>query len=283
MGGRRLIAMMAAVAAAAVPLHLRAQSDPWAAVRRPSPGTSQPIGSAAAGCLAGAAMLPPQGIGYQVLRLERNRFYGHPSTIAFVRRLAAAAAKRHLGVLLIGDMAQPRGGPMPSGHGSHQTGLDVDIWLELPKAPLSAAELARPQSISMVKGRRVDRTVWGSPQARLLELAARSPGVDRIFVNPAIKAELCHSAGKDRAWLAKLRPWWGHDEHFHVRMACPADDPACVPQRPVPEGDGCGWELYSWLVKPTLPIPADRPNHRHPVLPAACKAVLDGRAVAASR
>src|SRR6516165_2279694 len=31
--------------------------------------------------------------------------------------------------LLVGDISQPRGGPMITGHDSHQVGLDADIWL----------------------------------------------------------------------------------------------------------------------------------------------------------
>ena len=69
----------------------------------------------------------------------------------------------------------------------------------------------------------------------------------RIFVNAAIKKAMCREAGSDRDWLAKVRPWWGHAEHFHVRIACPPDSPECKPQPPVPAGDGCGHELDYWF------------------------------------
>ena len=274
--------LLAAILAVAGPAALCAQPDPWAAVRVPTAGPPQVLGSYAAGCLAGAVALPARGRGYQVLRPQRNRFYGHPATIAFVRRLAAEAAQRSLGIVLVADMAQPRGGPMPAGHGSHQIGLDVDIWLRLPKAPLSAAQLADPREGSMGAGRQGDRRVWGPAQARLIRLAAEAPGIDRIFVNPAIKAELCRSAGSDRAWLEKVRPWWGHDEHFHVRLRCPPGQTGCVPQKPVPPGDGCGWEVRSWLRQAAVVIPSNRPNSRHPVLPAACEAVLEQPTVMAA-
>lgn len=251
-------------------------ADPWAAVRQPVSGGVQSLGSPAAGCIAGAVALPADGIGYQVLRVERNRFWAHPRTVAFVEELGRRAKGEGIGPLLIGDLSQPRGGPMAYGHGSHQNGLDVDIWFRLPAAPLTEGERARPQPISMVRGTSVDARSWRPEHLRMLELAASAPEVDRIFVNPAIKVAACAQARGNRAWLAKLRPWWGHDEHFHVRLTCAADEPGCVPQAAVPDGDGCGAELASWNAKPTLlPESAkDRPNHRRPVLPAACAALL---------
>ena len=247
---------------------------PWSQVQAPAPGPAAAIGSAAAGCVAGAVELPQQGPGWQVLRPQRNRFWGHPATIGLIERLGRRAAGETLGILLIGDIGQPRGGPMSSGHASHQNGLDVDIWFRLPARPLDAGELADPSEVAVVTKAGLDRRRWTPAHARLVELVARSPEVDRLFVNPPIKAELCRTAGPDRAWLAKVRPWWGHEEHFHIRLSCPAGNEACTPQPPVPEGDGCGAELQSWLAKPTLPSPPDRPNLRNPTLPAACAAVL---------
>ena len=249
--------------------------DPWADVRVPSSGNVTVFGAPSAGCISGAQALPLEGEGYQVLRLERNRYYGHPATIAFVERLAREAHRRNLGEVLVGDMGQPRGGPMPAGHASHQNGLDVDIWLRLDTSPLAAEERAHPLEVSMVKAQGVDHAHWTSAQARLIEIAARDSAIDRILVNPAIKAELCNAASEtDRAWLSKLRPWWGHDGHMHIRLACPPGQVSCVQQKPVPSGDGCGGELYSWLSKASIPVPDNLPNFRHPVLPAQCSGVL---------
>lgn len=252
-------------------------AEVWSRIDLPVAGAAQSIGTPAAGCISGAIALPADGEGYQVLRPQRNRFWAHPRTVAFIQDLARASGKAGTAPLLIGDLSQPRGGPMAYGHGSHQNGLDVDIWFRLAARPLSPDELAQPIPVSMVKGTRIDSKAWSARQFTVLELAARAADVDRIFVNPAIKAEACRAARGDRAWLAKLRPWWGHDEHFHVRLACTPGDIGCTPQKPVPDGDGCGAELTSWNARPVL-LPdhaKDKPNQRRPVLPAACARVLD--------
>lgn len=266
-----VVGLAMAVVAASV---AEAADGGWSKVTRPVSGAASAIGSPAAGCLAGGVALAPEGDGYQVLRPSRHRNFGHPRLVAFVRSLADAARAGGLGTVLVADMAQPRGGPMPFGHGSHQTGLDVDIWFRIPSQPLGPEEIEAPQGISMVKGLGVDPARWTPAQGRLLQLAARSPEVDRIFVNPAIKHHLCATTTGDRAWLTKLRPWWGHDEHFHIRLACSADDDNCESQKPVPDGDGCGAELESWFPKANVPVPSNKPHHQSRLLPAACAGVL---------
>jgi penicillin-insensitive murein endopeptidase len=174
-------------------------------------------------------------------------------------------------------MAQPRGGPLPYGHASHQTGIDVDIWFTLgarrPLPPAARETLDLP-SMLLANYRQIDPKRFGARQVELLRLAAGDPEVDRIFVNAVIKNALCRAyAGTDRTWLGRLRPWFGHDDHFHVRLKCPADSPQCEEQRPVPEGDGCGAELASWMRHLPPPPPETSPV-RHPVLPAACRAIL---------
>ncbi len=250
--------------------------EAWAFTVAPAAGQALVIGSAAAGCVRGAEALALDGENYQVLRPSRHRNWGHPSTIRFVRDLSAAAGGVGIAGVLVADMGQPRGGPMPSGHASHQNGLDVDIWFRLAPQHLGRAELEDPTPVEMVKGGDVDPATWTPAQARLVELAARAPEVERIFVNPAIKRAMCRAApaAGDRDWLRKLRPWWGHDEHFHVRLVCPPDSPDCEVQKPIPEGDGCGDELESWLVKPTSPAPPSKPHVQARPLPAACRVVL---------
>ena len=253
--------------------------NPWSRASAPTQGSPAAIGSPAKGCLEGAVTLPPDGPGYQVIRLSRRRYFGLPETVDYVRRLGVAASAAGLPPLYIGDMAQPRGGPLPFGHASHQTGVDVDIWFTLePKPPLTPAareNVALP-SMLLPSWRAVDVKHFGERQVTLLRLAAKDPLVDRIFVNPVIKATLCRRLpATDHAWLGKLRPWFGHDDHFHVRLSCPPDSPECERQAPVPPGDGCDATLASWVRDQRPPNPgAPPPPRKMPSLPAQCRAVL---------
>jgi penicillin-insensitive murein endopeptidase len=255
--------------------------NPWGEVKAPSAGEAEAIGGYAAGCVAGAVALPLTGGGFQVMRPSRNRFYGHPTLVAFVERLAARAERQGLGRLLIGDLSQPRGGPAAFGHASHQSGLDVDVWFRLlPKqaAPLRPEQTEQMAMESVVRAAdgTLDKQRWDRRYTDLLRLAASAPEVDRIFVNPVIKRALCQ-AGERGDWLGKLRPWWGHDQHFHVRLTCPADSPGCEPQKAIPAGDGCDEDLDGWVreiqlaAKRPKPTPPDRSKTR---LPLACDTVL---------
>jgi penicillin-insensitive murein DD-endopeptidase len=182
------------------------------------------IGSYAKGCLAGAVALPLDGPNWQVMRLSRNRNWGHPVLIDYIKKLSADAARDGWPGLLVGDLAQPRGGPMLTGHASHQIGLDGDIWLiPMPDYQLSVEEREKKSAVSMLMTGRlaVDQSKWTDLQPRVLKRAASYPEVARIFVSAAIKQQLCQTAGSDRAWLRKIRPWYGHDAHFHVRLECP--------------------------------------------------------------
>lgn len=262
-----------------------ASAEPqWWQVDQPVAERAQVFGKHARGCLAGAEALAADGAGFQVLRPSRNRFYGHPELIDFVRSFARTVERQGWAGLLVGDIAQPRGGPMRSGHASHQTGLDVDIWFRpAPKRPLSRDERESLSAVSMLGsgGRAVDGR-WSEREVALLRTAAGDPRVARIFVNPAIKQRLCRSVGGERGWLQKIRPWWGHDSHFHVRLHCPAGDRTCTDQTSPPPGDGCGGDLAWWFSDDAKRIAAARktrkPSETPPVtladLPAGCASIL---------
>ena len=248
----------------------------WGDVLEPAPGTPQAIGSYTAGCVQGAIPLPSEGRGYQVMRPQRRRFFGHPQLVRYVQELGAATKHAGLGMLLIGDLGQPRGGPMPSGHRSHQNGLDADIWFWLPGDGmiLSVAErdaIGAPSMLAAAGGG-IDAQQWSQRQAEVLRLAAGFEVVARIFINPVIKKALCEQF-PGASWQQKLRPWWGHDDHFHVRLRCPAGQTACQDQDLLPAGDGCGAELAWWFSEEArTPQPPVAPT-KVP-LPAACEAVL---------
>jgi penicillin-insensitive murein DD-endopeptidase len=242
------------------------------------------LGFYAHGCIAGAEGLPINGDNWQVMRLSRNRYWGHPDLVALIKRLAAKARKdAGWPGILVGDMSQPRGGPMFTGHASHQVGLDADIWLTpMPNRQLSRNEREETSAVMMVRTDRldIDPHAWTPTHLAVIRAAALEPSVQRIFVNAAIKKALCREAGSDRAWLSKVQPWWGHDYHFHVRMSCPADSPECTGQPPREPGDGCGKGLDHWFTEAILrPKPSPTPSQPRPGpkmadLPAACRQVL---------
>lgn len=202
----------------------------FGAADEPSAQAPVPHGSYAKGCLAGGAELAITGPGWQAMRLGRNRNWGHPELVAFVARLGDAAQAAGWPGLLVGDLSQPRGGPMLSGHRSHQIGLDADIWMRPGEARVLSYEERRDlSSFSVVAPDRINvSAVWTPAHAKVIRAAAVDPKVARIFVNAAIKRELCASTAGDRSWLRKVRPWWGHDHHFHVRLSCPAGAEGCA-------------------------------------------------------
>lgn len=254
----------------------------FSAIDAPTTSAPAPHGSYAAGCLTGAAQLPETGPRWQAMRLSRNRNWGHPDMIAFIERLSRAAQAAGWAGLYVGDISHPRGGPMVSSHRSHQIGLDADIWLRAPGSlKLSAAEREKISSPSMVAASRLRVSgAWSSAHSRVIEAAAKDQAVARIFVNAAIKRRLCQDRTEDDTdWLRNVRPWWGHDSHFHVRLHCPGTD-SCIAQEPPPEGDGCDTELDWWFTDEALYPPPRAPEDQPPEimmadLPAACQRVLD--------
>jgi penicillin-insensitive murein endopeptidase len=250
----------------------------------PLAGPARSIGFYSTGCLAGGVALPIDGPTWQVMRLSRNRNWGNPKLIDFIERLATNAKKVGWNGLLVGDMSQPRGGPMYTGHASHQIGLDADIWFTpMPDHVQTREEREFTSAVQMVAESKVDvdPNTWTHTRTELLRTAAEDPEVERIFVNAAIKKAVCREAGSDRSWLSKLRPWWGHDYHFHVRLLCPADSPDCKPQPEPAPGEGCGHELDYWfrdaVIHPQPPEVPAKPKPGIPLsaLPAACRQVVN--------
>lgn len=248
--------------------------------RAAAPLDPDPIGFYSHGCLAGGESLPINGPNWQVMRLSRNRNWGHPALIAFLERFApkAAHASGWPGIL-VGDMSQPRGGPMLTGHASHQIGLDADIWLTpMPSRELSRAEREEMSAVEMVREDRldIDPNTWTDSHLAVVRAAAMDPGVQRIFVNAAIKRALCRSAA-GQSWMGKVRPMWGHNYHFHVRMFCPRDSETCKDQDPTPGGDGCDASLAWWFTDEALhPRKSTKvwPPMTMAALPAECRQVL---------
>ena len=248
----------------------------------PAEAQVRSIGFYSHGCLAGAKALPVDGESWQVMRLSRNRFWGHPAMIAFLERFSRKAAADGVWPgILIGDISQPRGGPMLTGHASHQIGLDADVWLTpMPDKTLSGAEREEMSAVDMVRpdGLSVDPAHWSEKQAGVIRAAAEAPEVERIFINPAIKKALCETH-KGEPWMNRVRAYWGHNYHFHIRIKCPAGETACEPQEPLPAGDGCDKSL-AWWFSDAVMHPKPNPNAKPaaPItlaqMPAECRQVM---------
>ncbi len=260
-----------------------AAKDLFSAEHYPSAAPPQSIGFYSKGCLAGGMAMPKDGPTWQVMKPSRDRAYAHPALIALLQRLSVDARREaNWRGLLFGDMAQPRGGPMKDGHASHQIGLDADIYLtEMPNRRLSDDERDNMPLPSVIDPhtRHIDLRRWRPEMLKLIRTAAREPEVERIFVHPGIKEQLCKTAGRDRAWLNKVRPMYGHDYHFHVRMVCQPGSPDCKSQEPTVKGDGC--DKLDWWFDVALqpPKPSAKPWKKPPpiflsALPRACAAVL---------
>jgi len=258
----------------------------FAAKQLPTLGKAMAIGYYPRGCLQGGVALPTTGPSWQVMRLSRNRNWGHPSLVKFLERFAPIAAKATgWKGILVGDLAQPRGGPLPFGHTSHQIGLDVDIWfMPMPDHVLSNEEREKTSATNLVSEdwKHVNPKTWSPADVAFIKTAAEQPEVERVLVNAAIKQELCRVEDKKHpGWLAKVRPWYGHHDHIHVRLRCPADSPNCRHQPPVPADNGCSAKaLDYWFSanvlhppKPTTPVKPPKPLSMAD-LPPACKDVL---------
>ncbi|PZO82353.1 MAG: penicillin-insensitive murein endopeptidase [Mesorhizobium amorphae] len=261
--------------------------DLFGSERLPSLQAAASYGFYSKGCLAGGVAIATDGPTWQAMRLSRNRRWGHPTMIRVLEKLSRDAVADGWPGLLLGDISQPRGGPMLSGHASHQIGLDADIWFTpMPPKRLTAQEREsiQPRSLVNEKTHLVIDRLWKPEHARLLKRAASYPEVERILVNAGIKRKLCETVKGDRSWLAKVRPFWGHDYHFHIRIGCQAGSPGCKGQEPVQmTDDGCGKPLAWWFTEepwrpnknPDAPKARDLMTMQN--LPNACRAVLEAK------
>ena len=238
---RKFILTAAAVISLAVPAIAEPLAkDVFGRVTGPTGGAPVSVGGYSRGCVSGAVALPETGPTWQAMRLSRNRNWGHPELVGFLIGLSQAATQMGWRGLYVGDMSQTRGGPMVTGHASHQMGLDADIWM----LPPSSLHLTRGQREKISSQSVVNRAgtapsgLWSSSHMAIIRAAARDPRVERIFVAPVAKVEMCNAERGNRAWLRKVRPIGNHDYHFHVRLACPAGS-VCQQQDPPPAGDGC--------------------------------------------
>jgi penicillin-insensitive murein DD-endopeptidase len=237
-------------------------------IKHPTQEPAQAIGSYANGCLAGGIKLPKNGTGYQVMRLSRERYYVHPDLYRFITDFSQEInTSHHFKGILVGDTGTAIGGAMPSGHASHQIGLDVDIWLK-PSYNRIFSDRQREtlSSISHVTPKQTMRTSWTQDYTDFVLRAANYKQVARIFVNPAIKKRICeHTTDwhKNRKVLAKIRPWYGHDAHMHIRLKCPKNDTYCINQPEPNQHHGCsGSDIDWWFTDEAINPKVTQPIHQ---------------------
>ncbi len=261
-------------------------ATPWSRIKRPIAHTPpQAVGGYANGCQLGAQELPEHGAGYHDIRRSRGRFYAQPQTIEMVQYIGRHLAEKYDEEILIGDLSQPAGGLMSYAHASHQNGLDVDIYFATTKKDTPPSSMyENPGNESRYE--LGDRAAGVIHEGRFrpifrdaLHLAAIHPNTTRIFINPVIKLHLCRTE-ENTYWLRKLRPWGGHNSHFHVRLRC--EGSLCSNQDPVPPGDGCDADLEKWVRDQSdailNPKPRKKPKpsapRRRGALPEICQSIL---------
>ncbi len=147
------------------------------------------------------------------------------------------------------------------------------------KKPLTYKELLKPTPLYVVSSNyKTTNSNFSNDIITLLKLSSEDEKVERIFINAAIKNEICKRIldSKDRMWLQKLRPWAGHMAHLHVRLSCPDNAQFCEKQLPIPDGDGCeeAAQIIAEIGKPKKPDPNYKPPKR-PAPNSTCLEVLN--------
>lgn len=211
--------------------------------RLPTDSKPEAIGEYAMGCLQGAQTFTGKEKGLVLSQMKRGRYWGHPDLINLLTRVGIEFNNSNKKII-IGDLSQSRGGPTITGHNSHQTGLDVDVWFKI----LTKIDGPSFRVLETEEMKQFDEL--GDDQIKLIKFMAHDSTVERIFINPSFKKKLCIYSGSLKLTAEeqhKMRAWWGHDDHIHVRLKCPSDSPLCVSQKPVPAGDGCGDDLNWWF------------------------------------
>ncbi len=211
----------------------------------PPASHSTSIGSATNGRLEGGVPLPRTGPGFRFNdRRNADSRFGTVETVrALVRAAATVARERPGSELVVNDLSLPAGGRIPR-HGSHRAGRDADVLFymlgddgkPLPAvgAPLEPdgtgfdyKDLSIPDDdvrvhLDTPRTWRVLRALLEDPEAP----------VQRVFIAEHLRAMLLAQAERESApaeVIARFaevtcQPSYPHDDHFHVRWFCSAED-----------------------------------------------------------
>lgn len=168
---------------------------------------------------------------------NRPNSFGHPALVLMLERSARAVARAAPGsVLLVGDLSREAGGPLP-GHRSHQTGRDADLAFYARDGKGATAKLTRFVAFD-ANGRATDGSGlvfddarnWMLVQAWLTDQRA---GLSHVFVSMPLRHRLlAYAAARESlrryvneaaVLLKQPEDASPHDDHFHVRISCPAN------------------------------------------------------------
>ncbi len=210
------------------------KSNSWARIEKPLPGVSQSIGRPNGGCLIGAQELDLSGNTWELMRPQKRRNFAHPELIEILKQLGAHIQSKSVTKtekLLIGDLSQAAGGPLPFGDSSHQTGLDAEIWwMRLSHFPYvldkENREKLEAKSILHADGLSLNSYWDVLTQEMLLWLASRGE-VQAVYVNAAIKKKLCLEMSFHPGHN-KIFADFGHEKSFRLRLLCPENSKYCT-------------------------------------------------------
>jgi penicillin-insensitive murein endopeptidase len=206
---------------------------------------SRSIGAPNHGKLEGAALLKQSK---NLKQKSGGHSWGLPQMVGLLHRAANGVSKKHKGsVMFVGDLSGKTGGKIDR-HGSHQSGRDADVGFYVVNSKGNAMPVKRfiafddQGNARDVPGARFDEARnWALVEAFLKDKEAN---VRYLFVTNGLKARLlAHAAKKhapkdlvDRAAAAMMSPPDAdlHDDHFHVRIACPESmKDACIEESTV--------------------------------------------------
>jgi penicillin-insensitive murein DD-endopeptidase len=209
-----------------------------------APNVRGSIGLPHQGVLTAGEELPAKGRGFRRLRPRAPAAFGTPSLVSMLKEAAEATSPgADDPPLVVGDMAARRGGLLP-GHHSHRTGRDVDLlffYVTPSGAPVDSPGFVRvgPDGLAMAEskteGSRFVRFDVERNWKLVRSLVASARGeVEWLFVSEPVEALLVDYARArgepdELVWRAESvmhqpKDSSPHDDHFHLRIACTADE-----------------------------------------------------------
>jgi penicillin-insensitive murein endopeptidase len=166
---------------------------------------------------------------------SRDNTYAHPALVLMLERSAREVARfEKNSLLVVGDLSSVDGGPL-AGHVSHQSGRDADVGFYLKDAQGRPVVREHFEPFDPNGHARYEPGVYFDDYRNWLLLRAwvtdNRAGLAHIFVSTGLRWRLLEYGKKDPQFAkyvdevaVLLKQPAGravHDDHFHVRIACP--------------------------------------------------------------